>query len=96
MTLLQIQGAGDNAQAYVAQGDFLDIDPQTFGATGTAYIPGFRRFYRHVLLSRFHHHAAVAFNHCGDVLFDAMKLLGVEHIYTPIDKPLYDGENPFG
>ena len=73
MTLLQIQGFGDDAQAYIAQGEFLDLDPQTFGATGTAYIPGFRRFYRHVLLGRFHHHAAVAFSHCGDVLFDAMK-----------------------
>ncbi len=96
MTLLQIQGDGDNVQACIAQGEFLDLDPQTFGGTGTAYIPGFRRFYRHVLLGRFHHHAAVAFSHCGDVLFDAMKLLGIEQIHTTIEKPLYDGENPFG
>jgi len=95
MTLLQIQGCGDDAQAYIAQGEFLDLDPRTFGATGTAYIPGFRRFYRHVLLGRFHHHAAVAFSHCGGVLFDAMKLLGVKQIQVPIEKALYEGENPF-
>ena len=95
MTMLQIQGDGDHAQAYIAQGEFLDLDPQTFGATGTAYIPGFSRFYRHVLLGRFHHHAAVAFSHCGDILFDAMKLLGIQQIYTPIGKGLYEGENPF-
>ena len=83
-------------QACIAQGEFLDVDPKTFGATGTAHIPGFRRFYRHVLLGRFHHHAAVAFDHCGDILFDAMKLLGIESVFTPIDKALYEGENPFG
>ncbi|MFO8101494.1 MAG: hypothetical protein R6U37_04900 [Dehalococcoidia bacterium] len=95
MTMLQIQGVGDGIQAYIAQGEFLDVDPQTFGSTGTAYVPGFRRFYRHVLLGRFHHHAAVAFSHCGDVLFDSMKLLGIKQIYTPNSKNLYEGENPF-
>jgi L-fucose isomerase-like protein len=97
ITVLQVQGDGDAPCAYVCEGEFLDLDPRTFGATGTAYIPGFRRFYRHVLLGRFHHHAAVAFEHCGGVVFDALKLLGVKKIHTPLaDKPLYAGENPFG
>jgi hypothetical protein len=96
ITVLQIHGTGDGIQAYIMEGEFLDLDPKTFGCTGTAYIPGFRRFYRHVLLGRFHHHAAVAFAHCGGILYDAFRLLGVNSIFTPLsDKPLYPGENPF-
>ena len=96
ITMVQVHGAGDRLIAYIAEGHFLDLDPQTFGCTGTAYLPGFRRFYRHVLLGRFHHHAAVAFNHCGAVLFDAFKLLGVETTYTPHPAGLpYPGENVF-
>jgi L-fucose isomerase-like protein len=96
ITVLQVHGMGDTIRAYIAEGEFLDLDPKTFGCTGTAYIPGFRRFYRHVLLGRFHHHAAIAFNHCGSILYDALKLLGVATIYTPItDTQLYPDENPF-
>lgn len=97
ITALQVHGAGDRMRAYIAQGEFLDLDPKTFGCTGTAYIPGFRRFYRYCLLGRFHHHAAVAFSHCGGVVYDAMRLLGIEEIYTPLPAGvLYPGENPFG
>ena len=96
ITVLQVHGTGDQLQAYIVEGKFLDLDPQTFGCTGTAYIPGFRRFYRHVLLGRFHHHAAVAFSHCGRILYDAFKMLGIQQIYTPLtDRPLYPLENPF-
>ncbi|HJZ69521.1 MAG TPA: hypothetical protein VKF81_15460, partial [Blastocatellia bacterium] len=78
------------------EGHFLDLDPKTFGCTGTAYLPGFNRFYRHVLLGRFHHHASVAFSHCAAVLYDAFKLLGFVHIYTPLpDCVPYPGENIF-
>jgi L-fucose isomerase-like protein len=96
ITVLQVNGKGDGLQAYIAEGEFLDLDPKTFGCAGTAYLPGFRRFYRHVLLGRFHHHAAVAFKHCGDILYDALNFLGIDRIFTPIsEKPLYPGENPF-
>lgn len=96
ITVLQVHGTGDAIQAYMIEGEFLDLDPKTFGCTGTAYLPGFRRFYRHVLLGRFHHHAAVAFDHCGGIIYDALQLLGVNTIFTPLaDKPLYPGENPF-
>jgi L-fucose isomerase-like protein len=95
-TVLQVHGIGDSLQAFICQGEFLDVNPKTFGATGTAYIPGFRRFYRHVLLGRFHHHAAIAFSHCGSIVYDALRLLGVPTIYTPIaGTPLYEAENPF-
>ncbi len=69
ITVVQVHGIGDSMQAYIAEGHFLDLDPKTFGCTGTAYLPGFSRFYRHALLGRFHHHAAVAFTHCGSVLY---------------------------
>jgi L-fucose isomerase-like protein len=96
ITVLQVQSTGDRLCAYLCEGEFLDLDPRTFGGTGTAYIPGFRRFYRHVLLGRFHHHAAIAFDHVGGIAWDALKLLGVETIYAPLGgKPLYESENPF-
>lgn len=96
ITVLQVHGYGDGLQAYICEGHFLDLDPKTFGCTGTAHLPGFARFYRHVLLGQFHHHAAVAFSHCGDVLFDALKLLGVDIIHTPLPEgQRYPGENPF-
>lgn len=94
ITVFQIHGSGDKLRAYICEGEFLDLDPKTFGSTGTAYIPGFMRFYRHCLLGRFHHHAAIAFTHCGDILFDALKALGVEEIYVPSKNP-YPGENVF-
>ena len=96
ITVCQIHGMRDRLHAYIIEGEFLDLDPKTFGCTGTAHLPGFRRFYRHVILGRFHHHAVVAFKHCGDVLFDAFKLLGVEKTYTPFPESIpYPGENVF-
>jgi hypothetical protein len=48
------------------------------------------------MLGRYHHHAAVAFAHCADILFDAFKLLGIETIETPLPACVpYPGENVF-
>jgi hypothetical protein len=91
-----VHGLGDKLQAYIVEGAFLDLDPKTFGCTGTAYLPGFSRFYRHVMLGRYHHHAAIAFDHCGSVLYDAFKLLGVAAVHTPLPNGIpYPGENVF-
>jgi L-fucose isomerase-like protein len=96
ITVLQVHGDGDKLRAYICEGHFLDLDPKTFGCTGTAYLPGFSRFYRHVMLGHYHHHAAVAFAHVGDILFDAFKLLGIETVETPLpDCVPYPGENVF-
>jgi L-fucose isomerase-like protein len=96
ITVVQVHGRGDKMQAYLMEGHFLDLDPKTFGCTGTAHLPGFSRFYRHVLLGRFHHHAAVAFGHCAAVLYDAFKIIGMEQVYTPLPSPMpYPGENIF-
>ncbi|NLF30493.1 MAG: fucose isomerase [Planctomycetes bacterium] len=97
-TVFRVQGTADGAlRSYIAQGRILDLDPQSFGAIGVIAIPGFARFYRHVLIGRnYPHHAAVAFAHVGAVLHDAVEMLGVPEIAAP--RPagvLYDGENPF-
>ena len=97
-TMFRLQSNSDSKLvSYIAEGSFLDVDPCSFGSLGVAAIPGFARFYRHVLIQkRFPHHGAYGFDHAGKALFEALKLLGVDDINTP--KPageLYPGENPF-
>ena len=97
-TMFRLQSNSDSKLvSYIAHGSFLDVNPHSFGSLGVAAIPGFARFYRHVLIQkRFPHHGAYGFAHAGKALFEALKLLGVEDINTP--KPageLYPGENPF-
>lgn len=97
-TFFRLQGNADSQLvSYVCEGNILDVDPQSFGGIGVFAIPNFARFYRHVLIGkRFPHHGAVAFNHCGKALFDAVKLLGVTDINVPLPKSMwYPGENPF-
>ncbi len=98
VTIFRLQGAaGCSLLAYAAQGEVLDMDPQSFGGTGVIAVPQMARFYRHVLIGRrFPHHTAVAFSHVGRALFYALRLLGVEEmLYNhPAGLP-YPGENPF-
>jgi L-fucose isomerase-like protein len=97
-TFFRLQGNADNHLAsYIAEGNILDIDPHSFGGIGIFGIPNFARFYRHVVIGKcFPHHGAVAFDHCGKVLFDAVKLLGVDDINVPLPPTMwYPGENPF-
>jgi len=98
ITLFRLQSTPDcRLMSYLAEGEVLDIDPQTFGSTGIFAIPHFVRFYRHVLLEQgFPHHGAVAFDRVGGVLFDALDLAGVEMVGTPQPPALpYPTENPF-
>ena len=97
-TAFRLQGRPDNhLLSYIAEGEILDVDPRSFGGIGVVAIPGFARFYRHIVIEKqFPHHGAFAFAHAGKVLFDAVRLLGVADIGTP--RPagvLYEGENPF-
>jgi len=97
-SLFRLQGNLEGQLAgYIAEGNILDIDPHSFGGIGVFAIPDFARFYRHVLIGKqFPHHGAFAFVHCGKALFDAVELLGVTDINTPLPKTmLYAGENPF-
>jgi L-fucose isomerase-like protein len=98
VTLFRLQSTADaRLQAYVAQGEVLDIDPQSFGSIGVIGIPEMARFYRHVLIEkRFPHHAAVAPAHAGRGLFAALRMLGIDdilHNRGPGDR--YPTENPF-
>ena len=97
-TMFRLQSNSDSQLvSYIAEGSFLDVNPCSFGSLGVAAIPGFARFYRHVLIQkRFPHHGAYGFARAGKTLFEALKLLGVDDINTP--RPagcLYPGENPF-
>jgi L-fucose isomerase-like protein len=97
-TVFRLQGTADcRLQSYVADGHVLDADPASFGGIGIFGIRDFARFYRHVLIEKqFPHHAAIAFEQSGRILFNAARLLGVEDIQAP--RPagvLYPGENPF-
>jgi L-fucose isomerase-like protein len=97
-TVFRLQGnAEGKLVSYLAEGTLLDMDPHSFGSIGVFAIPDFARFYRHVLIGkRFPHHAAIAFTQCGEVLYDAVKLLGVCDINAPLPATvLYPGENPF-
>ncbi|MEI6809187.1 MAG: fucose isomerase [bacterium] len=98
VTMFRLQSSLSNTlMSYAAEGRVLDADPSSFGGIGVFGIKDFARFYRHIMLGKqFPHHAAIAFSHVGGILFDALRLLGVDDINTP--RPagmLYENENPF-
>jgi len=98
ITLFRIQSTPEcHLQSFIAEGEMLDVDPCTFGGTGIIAIPNFSRFYRHVLIEKkFPHHAGLGFKKAGRILFEALKLLGVNDIKAPLPKNvIYEGENPF-
>lgn len=98
MTLFRLQATPDcHLQSYVAQGDILDAETKTFGGTGIIGIKDFQRFHRYALVGkRFPHHAAIGFDKCAGVLFDAVRLLGVGDVSTPLPAwSRYPDENPF-
>lgn len=84
-------------QAYMANGEILDVNPQSFGSIGVFAIREMGRFYRHVLIEkRFPHHTAIAFKHAGKSLFAACRMLGMHNLF--FNQPqgvFYPGENPF-
>ena len=97
-TMFRLQGNADGERtSYLAEGEILDIDPCSFGGIGIVGIRDFARFYRHVLISkRFPHHGGFGFAHAGRALFEAVTLLGVDDISTPLPEGArYAGENPF-
>jgi len=98
VTIFRLQGTADTRlRSYLAQGEVLDIKPESFGSIGVFGIKEMGRFYRHVLLEkRFPHHTAVGFKHAGRTLFALLRMLGIEETYY--NQPpglLYKTENPF-
>jgi L-fucose isomerase-like protein len=98
MTIFRLQSTAEaRLKAYAAEGEVLDIDPKSFGGIGVFAVKEMGRFYRHVLLEkRFPHHTAVAFDHAGGALFEALKMLNVNDIsYNLPRNMVYTTENPF-
>jgi L-fucose isomerase-like protein len=98
ITIFRLQSTSDTyLQSYIAEGEVLDMDPQSFGSIGVIAVKEMGRFYRHVLIGKqFPHHTGVAFAHAGKTLFAALKMMGIEEIY--FNQPqgmLYKNENPF-
>jgi L-fucose isomerase-like protein len=89
--------SGAQLQAYVANGEVLNVNPRSFGSIGVFAIREMGRFYRHVLLEkRFPHHTAVAFQHAGKSLFAACRMLGVGDLFFNYpERVYYPTENPF-
>jgi len=97
-TVFRLQSsAACELKSYLAEGHVLDADPQSFGGIGIIGIPHFARFYRYVLVGKqFPHHTALCGAYAGRALFDAVHMLGVTDLSTPLPTGrLYDGENPF-
>ncbi len=98
ITMFRLQSTADcDLRSYVAEGEVIDIDPKSFGGIGVFAIKEMARFYRHVLIAkRFPHHAGIAFNHTGKILFAAMKMMGVSDVeYNKPVSMMYKDENPF-
>ena len=98
ITFYRLQSTADTKlKAYIAQGDILDADCESFGSIGIFAIDEMERFYRHVLIQKhFPHHGAVAFGHYGKSLFEVFKYLGISDIsYNQPASILYPTENPF-
>ena len=93
---LQCDSNGD-LRSYIAEGEVLPVDPESFGGIGVFAIREMGRFYRHVLIQkRYPHHCAVTFGHHGRILFELFKFLGLEDISYNQPKTLpYPTENPF-
>ncbi|MEA4888976.1 MAG: fucose isomerase [Clostridiaceae bacterium] len=97
-TLYRLQStAGGQLRSYIAEGEVLDLDPQSFGSIGIFAIPEFTRFYRYVLIEKqYPHHAGVIFRKAGRALYAINRYLGVDDVdYNQPAGCLYPGENPF-
>lgn len=98
ITIFRLQGTAETQlRSYLAQGEVLDIEPQSFGSIGVFGIKEMGRFYRHVLIEkRFPHHTAVGFKEAGQAIFALLRMLGLKEVYynQPASLP-YPTENPF-
>jgi L-fucose isomerase-like protein len=98
ISVFRIQSTPESRiQAYMANGEVLDVNPRSFGSIGVFAIREMGRFYRHVLIEkRFPHHTAIAFKHAGKTLFAACRMLGVDDLFFNYPKGVYyPTENPF-
>lgn len=98
ITFFRLQsGADTKLKSYIAHGEVLDVDCESFGSIGAFYIPEMDRFYRHVLIEKqYPHHGVVVFGHYGKALYEVMKYIGITDIaYNQPKNIPYPKENPF-
>jgi L-fucose isomerase-like protein len=98
ISLFRLQGTAEGQlRSYVAEGEVVDVNPNSFGSIGVFAVEEMARFYRHVLIAkRYPHHAGIAFKHVGKVLFAAVKMLGIDDVsFNQPATMLYKDENPF-
>ncbi len=98
ISIFRIQSTPESRiQAYMANGEVLNLNPRSFGSIGVFAIGEMGRFYRHVLIEkRFPHHTAIAFQHAGKALFSACKMMGIDDLFFNLPRgTFYPGENPF-
>ena len=98
ISIFRIQSTPEaKIQAYVANGEVLNVNPKSFGAIGVFAVKEMGRFYRHILIEKgFPHHTAIAFSHAGKTLFAAGRMLGVSDLFFNYPSGVYyPTENPF-
>lgn len=98
ITFFRLQADKDSVlKSYIAEGEVLPVDTQSFGGIGVFAIAQMERFYRHVLIEDgYPHHGAVAFGRAGKALFAVMNLLGTTKVAFNRPKAMmYPTENPF-
>ena len=97
-TCFRLHAAADGSlQAYVAQGEILPLQTNTYGCYAVLGVPNMARFYRYVLLARqFPHHTALMYGNYAAELFDLFQLLGLPELhYNRPAGERYPEENPF-
>lgn len=98
VTIFRIQGGRDNKlRAYVAQGQILPVEEDTYGGKAIIAIQEMERFIRNVVLEKqFPNHCVIVFGHYGEQLIAILHQLGIQEIdYNhPKDVP-YISENLF-
>jgi len=98
VTIFRLQSTPEaDLKAYVAEGEILNIEPKSFGCIAVFAVREMERFYRHVLIEkRFPHHAAVAFAHQGKIVWEALRLVGVDDMSFNLPKGVYyQHEHPY-
>lgn len=98
ITCFRLQGDIDgHLKAYVAEGQILPVNIDTYGGRGVIAVPEMERFYRNVLLGRHYpNHFALIFGHYGKQLIAILEQLGIKEIeYNHPENIPYLNENIF-
>jgi L-fucose isomerase-like protein len=98
VTIFRLQGTAEaKLNAYVAEGEILNIEPKSFGCIAVFAIREMGRFYRHAIIEkRFPHHTVVAFSHQGKTIWEALRLMGVDDLSFNLPKGnYYKNEHPW-